>query len=90
MHADYEPPFVHGDQSGDRSAQVIQIDSGKHVAAVAVCAALCGMCAIFAWHSDQKADEAITEYHVMFNHQMYLENQVENLKEKLNALRPER
>jgi hypothetical protein len=37
-------------RAGERSAQVIQIDSGKHLAVVAVCAALCGMAgALSAW-----------------------------------------
>lgn len=85
---DNYPPDVEAN-CDNRSAQVIQIDNGKHVAAVAICAAICGMCAMFAWHADQSARDAITEYKVMLNHQMYLENQVENLKEKASAIRPE-
>lgn len=75
--------------AGDRSNQSIVIDNGKYVAAVVMCAAICGMSVMFAWHADKTADNAITEYRVMLNHQMYLENQVENLKEKGNAVRPE-
>ncbi len=54
MDADYPADF---DVSADnRSAQVIQIDSGKHIATVAICAALCGICAVFAgWAAFQAA-----------------------------------
>lgn len=79
---DTEPKWVHNDQ-GDRSASIIQIENGKAVAAVAICAALAGMAAVYAWHADQTARDAIVQYQVMLNHQMYLENQVENVKEKL-------
>lgn len=80
---DYDPT----QRAGDRSNQSIVIDNGKYVAAVVVCAALCGLSMAFAWHADQKADEAITEYRLMLNHQMYLESQLETLKEKSSAVR---
>ena len=41
MAAEY--PFDMEANSDNQSAQVIQIDSGKHLAVVAVCAALCGI-----------------------------------------------
>lgn len=82
------PPDVE-QTAGERSNQTIVIDNGKYVAAVVMCAVLCGASWVYAWHADKTADNAITEYRVMLNHQMYLENQVENLKEKGNAVRPE-
>lgn len=33
MGTDYEPAFVHGEQ-GERSAQVITVDYGKHIASL--------------------------------------------------------
>ena len=36
-------------EASERSAQVIQIDNGKHVAAVAFCAIVCGFCAALCW-----------------------------------------
>jgi uncharacterized protein HemX len=41
VDADY-PPFVHNDQ-GERSASIIQIDNGRTVAAVAICAAFAAL-----------------------------------------------
>jgi hypothetical protein len=66
---EYEPPFVHGEQ-GDRSAQVIQIDTGKHIAVVAICSALCGIAAVFAGWSAFQATYAtkrsdMLQYYVM-------------------------
>jgi hypothetical protein len=72
---DYEPPFVHGEQ-GERSAQVIQIDSSKHVNAVVVCAIVCGMSVVFSLVSAIVAWNAATEYRVLLNHTMELEAQV--------------
>lgn len=64
-----EPTWVHGEQ-GEKSAQVIQIDSGKHIAAVAICAALCGIAAVGAcWaafqatYAQKRAD--LLQYYVM-------------------------
>lgn len=72
MSVDYEPPFVHGEQ-GERSAQVIQIDSGKHVAAVAICAAVCGLAAalaiaalFIASRAERRAD--LASYYLMDPH----------------------
>jgi hypothetical protein len=45
-----DDPYNLGAVSDRQSAQVIQIDSGKHIAAVALCAALCGMSLVLsAW-----------------------------------------
>lgn len=67
-----EPPFVHGEQ-GERSAQVIQIDSGKHVAAVAICAALSVAAAAFAFFAYQTSlraekESRLTQYYLMDPH----------------------
>ncbi len=88
---EFEPPFVHGDQSGNRSAQVIQIDSSKHVAAIAICAVVCGVSAALSVWAAVTAQTAATEYRVVLNHYMHLEAQQEvmlkQLEEKDNAVR---
>jgi hypothetical protein len=48
-------------RADNRSAQVIQIDSSKHVAAVAVCAAICGISVGAAIWSAYTARDAATE-----------------------------
>lgn len=57
----------------NRSAQVIQIDSGKHLSVVAVCAALCGISgalAIWAAHTAVRAQKftELTNYYLMDPH----------------------
>jgi hypothetical protein len=57
-------------QNRNRSAQVVQIDSGKHVAVVAICALLCGAASIYAWRASEKADRSeeradLLQYYVM-------------------------
>ena len=32
-----------------RGAQILQIDSSKHISAVALCAIVCGLCAAISW-----------------------------------------
>lgn len=54
----------------DRGAQVIQIDSGKHVAAVVLCALIAGASAIYAWSASEKASRSeeradLLQYYVM-------------------------
>ena len=56
-----------------RSAQVIQVDSGKHVAAVAICAAVCGLAAalaigamFIASRAERRAD--LASYYLMDPH----------------------
>lgn len=60
-------------RNAQQGAQVIQIDSGKHVALVAVCAALCGFsCAVSAWSAYQASITAketrLTQYYLMDPH----------------------
>ena len=47
MDADYEPPFVHN-ETGERGATVIQVDTGKHANLIANCAIVCGACVALA------------------------------------------
>ena len=53
-------PMVKADND-NRSAQVIQIDSGKHVAVVALCAALCAGSMVYAMLANTKAEDARME-----------------------------
>lgn len=67
-----EPPFVHGEVR-DRSAQVIQIDSGKHVALVGICAAICAatlVASAWAVHVAHNAEteSRLTQYYLMDPH----------------------
>jgi mannose/fructose/N-acetylgalactosamine-specific phosphotransferase system component IID len=63
-------------RNADRGAQVIQIDSSKHVQAITVCAAICGMSVVFALIAAIVAWNAATEYRVLLNHTMELEAKV--------------
>jgi hypothetical protein len=65
--SDMNPP-LDGERLGafnahadNRSAQVIQIDSSKHVAAITVCAAICGLSVCAAIWSAYTARDAATE-----------------------------
>lgn len=67
-----EPAYVH-QRNADRGAQVIQIDSSKHVAAVAICAAICGLAAalaiaalVTAMRAERRAD--LASYYLMDPH----------------------
>lgn len=53
-------PYIQA-ENDNRSAQVIQIDSGKHVAVVALCAALCAGSMVYAMLANTKAEEAKME-----------------------------
>lgn len=57
----------------ERSAQVIQIDSGKHVAVVALCAAFCGLSVVASvWAAytarDAATESRLTQYYLMDPH----------------------
>lgn len=56
MDVDYPSDFA--PNNDNRSAQVIQIDSGKHVAAVVLCALISGASVIFAWNATEKANRS--------------------------------
>lgn len=72
MGAD-DNPYALDALSDNRSAQVIQIDSGKHIAAVALCAALCGLSvAVAVWSAytarDAATESRLTQYYLMDPH----------------------
>jgi hypothetical protein len=62
------------DVSADhQSAQVIQIDSGKHVYLVAICAAMCGVAvAVSVWAAfaarDAETEARLVEYYLLDPH----------------------
>lgn len=71
----------------NRSAQVIQIDSSKHVAAITMCAIICGIsllgCVVFGavtWN-------LTIEYSVVKNRQMHMQAELDVMKENERALR---
>lgn len=56
-----------------QSAQVIQIDSGKHVVLIAICAAICGIAlAVSVWAAFEARDAAtearMVEYYLLDPH----------------------
>lgn len=64
---EYDDSF---NQQGERGAQIVNIDNGKYIAVVAICAVLCGASAIYAWRASEKADRAeeradLLQYYVM-------------------------
>ena len=68
---DYPRDFA--PSNSNRSAQVIQIDSGKHVALVGLCAALCGVAvAVSIWAAytarDAATESRLTQYYLMDPH----------------------
>ncbi len=67
-----EPSFVHNSQ-GDRSASIIQIENGKAVAAVAICAAFASLgvgLSVFACYT---ATQAAMEARILAQHVYILE-----------------
>jgi hypothetical protein len=40
----YEDLKCIGQQNGTRGAQLIQVDSSRHIATVAICSVICGIC----------------------------------------------
>jgi hypothetical protein len=62
-----------GNQQADSASQIIQIDSGKHIAVVALCAALCGLSvALSIWaastalHAEKRTE--LANYYLMDPH----------------------
>lgn len=70
---DYEPPYVHNDQ-GERSASIVQIDNGRTVAAVAICAAFAAL------------GVGLSAFAVYTSQMAVMENRIS--QEKLNKLEP--
>lgn len=92
MFADRLPDF-HA-EAGERSAQVIQIDMGKGLAAMLVCAVICGMCATVCWttwrsYHDDSVDIQ-DQYQKERNHVIELEARLHTLTDDVEALRHER
>lgn len=74
-------PYTLDAECDNRSAQVIQIDNGKYIAVVAVCAALCGVSCVMSWMAAAEARTATTEYRVLLNHTMELEATLKALED---------
>ncbi len=83
---DFEPPFVHGDQSGDRNAQVIQIDSSRHIVTVAICAIVCGVCLSGAILASGIAWNASTDALMTRNRLISLQAQHDELVARVNRM----
>jgi hypothetical protein len=72
--------------SDNRSAQVIHIDSSKHVATVAVCAAICGISVGFAAWSAYTARDAATEARLAEYEVSKLTNDVASLERQVKEM----
>lgn len=86
------PPDVEQDTDSQSSAnQSIIIDTGKHAASTAICAAFAGICAavtVFTVmrfneierHYSDEAEKTGTEYRLILNHYMELEASVKEMR----------
>jgi hypothetical protein len=83
---DAEPPFVHG-EAGERAAQIINVELGKGLAIVAICAALCGISVPIALWAGYQAQVMTTEYRVTTNHYMDMQAKQENLIHEVQELK---
>lgn len=78
----------------NRSAQVIQVDTGRHVAVVAICAVICGICTTIsfttwrAMHDDMV--DVQDQYQKERNHVIELEARLKVLADELQELKHER
>ncbi len=64
----------------NRSASIIQIDNGKAVAAVAICAAFAALGVALSVHAYFTARDAATEYRILLNHYMELQAEVKEMR----------
>jgi uncharacterized protein HemX len=78
--SDYEPPFVHNDQ-GERSASIVQIDNGKTVAAVAICAAFAALGVGLSAFSVYTAQQSAMEARILSQQVIELRAELNNRKE---------
>jgi hypothetical protein len=85
VDTEYEPPFVHNGQ-GERSAAIIQIDSGRHVAANVICAAICGMSLVIAIVSGIVTWNLNTETRVTQSKYEAVKNRLSEIEGELRAL----
>jgi hypothetical protein len=80
------PPGFNAEAS-DRSAQVIQIDNGKSVAAIGICAVICGICMAVTvgtvWHSKDREIATEAQLRKTQNHEDELTAQVKYLTKLL-------
>lgn len=60
--------------NADRGNQSIIIDTGKHIATVAICAVICGMSVVFSIVAGLVAWDAQTNYQITLNHVKDLES----------------
>lgn len=79
-----EPPYVHGEQ-GERSAQVFNIDTSKHVAAITLCAIIAGVSATIAIVCGCVAWSTTAQYQVILNHETKIEARLDRLEGEANA-----
>lgn len=86
MAADFDPYSIE-QQNAERGAQVIQIDNGKHIAAVAICAAICGLALAVALWAGYQAQVMTTEYRVVLNHTMEMEAKQKIIIDEVEALK---
>ena len=96
MVGDYPPDMETTTDNG--SASVIQIDNGKHIAAVAICAALAATAAVIAvwcaWQFttvaaryEKVAVDTGTEYRVQLNHYMEIEAKQKVMADEIEELK---
>src|SRR5690242_308092 len=85
MSAQY--PYSLEAHAEGQSAQIIQIDIGKHLAAVIALAAICGGCLAITvgtvWHSKEREVETQARIRVLQNHVDEATNEVKRLKDRL-------
>jgi hypothetical protein len=97
MRSEYEPPDIEANND-NRSAQIIQVETGRHVAAVAICAVICGMSVVVAmWCVDRFATISAayeksqtdmgTEYRLQLNHYMDLEAKQKVMADEIQELK---
>lgn len=83
-------PYI-AQENADRGAQVIQIDSSKHVTMVAVCAIVCGLCAAISFTCWRAAHDDLVDvqdqYQKERNHVIELEARQKVLADELEELK---
>lgn len=83
---DTDPPFVHG-EAGERAAQIINVELGKGMNVIAICAALCAISIPISLWAGYQAQVMTTEYRVEINHRMEMEAQQRVMQNELEALK---
>lgn len=83
METEYDD-FGIANRAGDRSAQIIQVESGKYAAVVAVCGAICGLALAVALWAGYQAQLMTTENRVAINHSMEMEARLTIMEQELH------